>query len=44
MEIGLALAGKGVLFDIVRSKIVKSDERYKFWFIGFIVCIIFCII
>ena len=44
MGISLALVEKGVLFYIVRSKIVKSDERYKIWFIGFIVCIIFCII
>ena len=28
---------------IIRSEIVKSDERYKSWFIGFIVCILFCI-
>ena len=36
----LTLDKGGVLFDIVRSKIDKSDERYKIWFIGFIVCII----
>ena len=28
---------------IVRSEIVKCDERYKSWFISFIVCILFCI-
>ena len=39
----LTLVEKGVLFYIVRFEIVKSDERYKIWFIGFIVCILFCI-
>ena len=28
----------------IPSKIYKSDERYIFWFFGFLVCIIFCII
>ena len=37
----LTLVEKGVLFYIVRFKIVKSDERYKNWFISFIVCILF---